>query len=199
MIRRTLLWIGLSALTACGALPLPGRAPAVDPGFAALAQAGAPRLQVGLLSQRAGTVVVRDTVRDGYATWVSQDGASLTLNRGMLVATRGLGGDMLGSDVSEPLAIVLQRSPGRVTRFHTFLDGENRPVRRAYICDIEDRGPRELTFGAATLQTRLIGEDCASQDQTFLNLYWIDGTGQIVQSRQWAGDFAGILTFRIVP
>ncbi len=184
-------------LASCSALP--GVTPGAGPAVGNLASQGKPVLQVGILSKKTGTLVALDTVRGPFETWVSADGASITMRDGMMVATRGLGGDMLGSDIDESRAAITRRSPGRVTRFHTFLDGENRAQRRAYICDIADRGPRDVPFGAVSVPAQLIAEDCASQDQAFLNLYWLDQSGRIVQSRQWAGEFAGILTFRIVP
>ncbi len=198
-MRRIFSLIPAMLVVGCGALQLPGGQPNVDGTVVALAQQGAPRLQVGILSLGASTVVVRQTVRENFETYASIDGASITMQDGMMIATRGLGGDMLGSDISESLATVSSQKPGRVTRFHTFLDPENRAERRAYICDIAIRGPRDVPFGETQVATQLIAEDCASQDQTFLNLYWIDSSGKIVQSRQWAGDFAGVLTFRIVP
>ncbi len=189
----------LLMLAGCGGLSLPGSAPAPSPEFAVLAQQGAPRLQVGVLSQGAGTQVVRQTVRDGFETYVSADGASLTLDRGLLVASRGLGGDMMGSDIAQSQALIFARRAGQVNRFHTFIDGENRAERRAYVCDIAVRGARDVPFGDVSVATTLMAEDCTSQTQQFLNLYWLDRSGRIVQSRQWAGDFSGVLTFRIVP
>ena len=141
----------------------------------------------------------RETVRDGVTTWRSPDGITLATQDGFLIATRGLGGDMLGSDIRDAMAVVLGGGSGRVTRFHTFLDGENNAVRRAYVCDIRQSGPSEVQLNQQAVPTRLITEDCASQDQQFVNLYWQDRRGQIIQSQQWAGEFTGGLTFRIVP
>lgn len=194
--------LALGLLSACGNLPIPGQSGAAgpDPVFAAAVQAGSPVLQVIVDSTGDNTAIVRETFRNGIGTWVSSDSLSVALDdAGFLIATRGLGGDMLGSDVSESRALVLAAQPGRATRLHSFLDFNNKSVQRAYICDITRRANTVVDFGTARIPARFVVEDCASSDQRFVALYWLDAQGRIIQSRQWAGDFAGTLTFRIVP
>ncbi len=192
-------------LSACAGLPAIPGLPAADatptetPAFAAARAGGAEAIQIGVLRSGLSSILFLDTFRDGVGTWISSDGVSIAMRDGMMIATRGLGGDLLGSDVTEPFVAITSGQPGQVTRFHTFLDGENRAVRRAYVCDITARGDRQITLGDRDVPVRLLGEDCVNPEQQFLNLYWIDNTGRILQSRQWAGDFAGVLTFRIVP
>lgn len=201
MIRPFAFVIGACvALASCAQLPVPGlpgsRAPV--PQVLAAAQAGAPIMQVIVNDREQSSLVVRETRRDGVETWLAPDGISLSLQDGFLLTTRGLGGDVLGSDVAESRALVLALRPGRATRLHSFLDGDNQVQRRAYICDITRQADAEIALTEGMVATRVMVEDCSSADQQFLNLYWLDRQGQIVQSRQWAGDFAGPLTFRIV-
>jgi len=179
----------------------PGKT-AFTPRFQALAEAGTsvPALQVALVEQdRAGTVLL-ESQRNGIDTWLTPDGATLIMRQGMLVGTRGFGAGMLASDVDQPLSMVLNGRQGYSDRFHTFLNGNDETNTRTYRCEIVNRGAREISVGDKPTQTRLMAEDCKSLDQSFLNLYWVSASGnRIVQSRQWAGDYLGIVTTRAVP
>jgi len=173
-----------------------------DPRFIALAKAGdkVPALQVALLEGDRSSTVLLESRRDGFDTWLTPDGATLIMRQGMLVGTRGFGAGMMASDVDQPLAMVLNGREGFSDRFHSFLDGNDEITTRTYRCKIESRGAREVSIGGRPTQTRLMAEDCKSRDQAFLNLFWVSRSGnRIVQSRQWAGDFLGIVTTRVVP
>ncbi len=168
-----------------------------DPRIQPLLDAEVPRLQVAFLeSDRAGVMLLEND-RDGVRTWLSTDGATLLTRDGMIVGSRGFGGGMMASDVSRSLNAVLGGQTGEVTRFHSFLTGDDRIVTRSYQCVVEDRGNRTITIQGRLVPTRLMRETCHSMDQEFLNLYWIgDATGRIVQSRQWLGDYLGVVTMR---
>lgn len=171
-----------------------------SPRFSQLVRNDAPALQVGIEALDVAGVMRRDVIRDGFETWISQDSATVTLAQGMLVATRGFGGDLMGSDVSMSAALVKDVRAGQATRFHSFLGGNDQVETRSYICTVSSRGPRSLRIGDAAFDTRLMQEDCGNPDQNFTNLYWVDpASGDIVQSRQWAGSFIGPLALRMVP
>jgi hypothetical protein len=45
----------------------------------------------------------------------------------------------------------------------------------------------------------LVTEECRNAEQNFTNVYWVQtASPRIVQSRQWAGDFNGMLVVRDV-
>lgn len=193
--------LAVLSLPACDRLSLqnPTAEPAAIPAFAAAAARG-PYLQVLVNDSGASAVLARETFRDDIATWLAEDGTTVsTDSAGFLLATRGLGGDMIGTDARESRALVLSRRPGRATRLHSFYDFDNKSVQRAYICDITRQAPAPLALSSGTITAQIMVEDCASADQQFLNVYWLNAAGRIVQSSQWGGDFAGTLTFRIVP
>jgi group 4 capsule polysaccharide lipoprotein GfcB/YjbF len=173
-----------------------------DPRFTALADAGnsVPAMQVSLVEQDRAGVILLESRRDGLDTWLTPDGATLIMQQGMLVGTRGFGAGLMASDIDQSLAMVLGGQTGMSERFLSFLNGDDKINTRTYLCDIENRGAREILIGGKPTKTRLMAEDCRSLDQTFLNLYWISVSGnRIVQSRQWAGDFTGVVTTRVVP
>lgn len=177
----------------------PGRQP-VNARAAAQLQAGAPQLQVSFPSQERAGIMVLEGQRDGISSWLSADGAMLITEQGFLHGTRGFGGGMLASDVAQSRQLVLSGRTGQSTRFHTFLKGDDLTETRTYRCQVSPRGARSIQIGGQPVATRLMAEDCQSTDQAFLNLYWISKTSnRIVQSRQWAGTFLGIVATRVVP
>jgi hypothetical protein len=173
--------------------------PEFTPRFIALIEAEVPTLQVSFVDQDLQSALLLEQQRAGLSYWLSSDGGMLITQNGMLHGMRGLAGGLLASDLSAPLALVLRGQEGVADRFHTFLDGNDRAVARTYRCTITARGPRDVNLGARTAKTQLMRESCRSLDQTFANQYWVEtARGEIVQSRQWSGDFLGYIATRVV-
>ena len=174
--------------------------PAPDPMIEAALRSGAPALLISVEAREdALAPFVASATRDGKTTWRSADGVSVTTQAGLLHATRGLGADMLASDTAQSQRRLIRNQPGLAERFHTFLNGEDQAITRAYVCEITNRGARQIDVGRGPQTARLMAEDCASLSETFTNLYWIAPSGSILQSRQWAGAFTGPLAIRDIP
>jgi len=165
-----------------------------------LIRANVPRLQVSFpTTERAGVMLLEGT-RDGVDTWLSADGGTLIMQRGMLRGSRGFGQGLLSSDIPEALEFVFSGQEGTAHRFHTYLNGNDETATRTYICHIENRGPRVTTIGGIAVDARLMAEECQSLDQQFQNLYWVSNSDNlIVQSSQWLGDFIGAVNTRVIP
>lgn len=171
-----------------------------EPRFAALRRAEVPAMQVGFIEQDTSGAVLLERTKGDFGFWLSPDGAQLIFEGGILHGTRGFGEGLLGSELSQPLSLVRSLQGGQSDRFHTYLDGNDKAVTRTYRCVIENAGSRDVALGSRQVETQLMREDCRSLDQSFRNLYWVmPSSGQIVQSRQWAGPFMGEISTRIVP
>lgn len=105
-------------------------------------------------------------------TYLSPDVISFSLRNGVVIASRGLGFDLMSADVSGVLPRVRAGS-GRAVRVHRYLDGENQEVLRSFVCDFSTVAPRTVV------------EDCKSPDIEFQNRYVLDGAGNIAVSEQW--------------
>ncbi|QDC09115.1 YjbF family lipoprotein [Oceanicola sp. D3] len=211
-MKPSLALLSTLVLAACGGLGVGSDSPpspnqlrtASTARFAQLLEAGTPAIQVAVEKDESSTIVLREVSRNGVESYVSTDGVSLKLRRGFLVGTAGFGGDMTGSNVDDSMAAVFGRRAGVTERFHTFLNGENEAVTRGYVCVVSSRGARQIQVGTRDSQLRsvdttLFEEACKSLDQDYTNLYWLAaGSGRMVQSRQWAGDFTGPLVMRVV-
>ena len=175
--------------------------PDLAPRFVALAQQTPlpPALQVALIDQDLASTILLEQRRNGINTWLTPDGASITTQDGFLLATRGFGQGLLAAEIDEPRAMVLAGREGPTVRFHSYLTGNDEVITRTYRCLIENRGARTLQIGGNDVVVRLMAEDCRSLDEAFLNLYWVATANNVVlQTRQWVGEFLGVLTTRVV-
>ncbi|OAN97745.1 hypothetical protein A8B74_10545 [Sulfitobacter geojensis] len=137
---------------------------------------------------------LREAKRGNIESWLGNDGVSLTFDRGVLHGTRGIGAGLLASDVSQVANAVLAGRSGEVQRIHTYLNGNDQAVSRAYSCTITNQGSETIDLDTGATSTRRMLENCRNLDQAFTNTYWVDPRrGTIVQSRQWGGEDIGEL------
>jgi hypothetical protein len=132
-----------------------------------------------------------------HVTWVSPDRKTMTLDRGMLVATRGLGSDLMSVQDDGAAVLISQRKAGHVTKTHRYLNREDQISRLDLECEIEPGGFDRVDSGAISVQTQMVTESCsAASGFNVKNSYWIDDAGRMVQSVQWVGEIVGKLVFR---
>ncbi|MEP4037965.1 YjbF family lipoprotein [Pseudophaeobacter sp.] len=178
----------------------PGKVVASDPRVERLIETRAPRKQVSFERNELAGVVALESERDGIETWVSVDGATLIMQQGMVVGTRGFGGGLMASDITQSLGAVLSGQGGYTLRFHSFLNGNDETVTRSYKCEVKSLGPNPATILGELVPAHQVTETCRSLDQVFVNSYWVADAGRdIIQSRQWLGDFLGSVTLRDIP
>lgn len=121
----------------------------------------------------------RITVSNGVETWLTEDDITLSTRDGMVVATRGLGFDVMEADVELALA-ALRGGGARASRNFGWLDGEGRMLRRSFDC-VYTRSGAGIT------------ERCHAIGLSFENAYILRG-GRIVASRQWLGPVLGAIS-----
>lgn len=159
-----------------------------------------PRLEVSFPSRDLSGVMLLETERAGVQSWLSADGAALTLSQGMLTSTKGFGGGLVASDASQSAAIVLGDGNARVERFHSFLNGNDEIELHAYVCQISVAGPDIVLLRGNPVNTSKREERCYGVRGSFLNTYWVQNAPRrIVQSSQWSGNFLGNIFIKSVP
>ncbi len=212
MIRRSAALLALlAALAACGSdvdetqtaqtylafakkLTGRGQAPAAGPvGLtrAVLAGLGRPADLVTVESRKVTAVVLYVAANGGVETWSSVDDRTVSVRQGMLVATRGLGGDLIAAD-TPPLSRVASGS-GTFVRTLVTLSGEDAIVRSRYLCEYAVVGSEDVVLVERRYTTRRVQESCSGDDGRFVNDHWLQG-GTLRQSRQWAGRDLGYIT-----
>ncbi|MCX7561620.1 YjbF family lipoprotein [Sulfitobacter sp. F26204] len=164
-----------------------------------LAAKRGPALDVQIVQSGLRGGFLRESTQGTIESWLGNDGVALIFDRGVLHGTRGLGAGMLASDVSASANAILAGRSGEVDRIHTFLNGNDIAVIRAYKCTIVNEGSETIQLDSGATSTRRMVETCFSLDQSFKNIYWVDTSrGRIVQSRQWSGEFVGQLAIQTV-
>ena len=183
--------------------PFDRREQAPSPVFLAAFQAGAPRYIAAIESKPdAISVFVRQTLSDtsGVGTWIGPDASQLLFDNGFLVGSRGFGNDVMASDVGQTKALVQSLRPGFSTRLMTLITGEDRAVTRAFKCKVTIGEIDSVVVGTQPVAARTATENCRGEVASFLNFYWVvPGSGEIIQSSQWAGTGTGKISFRTTP
>jgi Group 4 capsule polysaccharide lipoprotein gfcB, YjbF len=145
-----------------------------------------------------GYVTLEETRRDNYPgrieIWRTSDDISMTLRNGMLIATRGFGGDILSSTVQTAQS---RPGPAQGDLMHQVRALDDREVTLAFGCDVVDLGIETIEVLEYKYSTRHVQQHCVASSGQVINDYWIDTNGSMIwQSRQWAGPIIGYLRFR---
>ncbi|HMO71427.1 MAG TPA: YjbF family lipoprotein, partial [Paracoccaceae bacterium] len=174
-------------------LPGPGPPTPAPVDLAALQQ---PVLEVGIVSTGAVALVVPVARSGRVVTFASADGRTISLRDGIVVATRGLGPDLMAADVPQLADL---RPGAEWVRRHEWLDGLDQLRQTMFRCTAGS-GPaagappgrhlREVCEPAGG--GRVDGDGVGG----FVNDYRIGAAGRIVESSQWLGPGLGLLTIR---
>ena len=173
----------------------PASAPAGLPSDAVLAARKDPLLLVEIPSRGARATLSPAARNAGTVTWLSRDGITVTTRDGLIVATRGLGPDLMSADVGAVRTALT--SGGSAARVHYTLSGENRTVAQRFDCQLTPTGSETLTITGRRFPSRMIEESCAGGGQSFTNRYWVS-QGRVIRSQQWLTPGIGALSTRLL-
>ena len=135
--------------------------------------------------------------------WRTDDDITLTMRNGVLIATRGFGGDIVSSLVQVSAHAPGPASGGERVQHVRALD--NKELRLALVCDLDDLGSETVVIFERAHATRHLRETCtggtaadgSGEVGRVVNDYWVDSRSQVVwQSRQWAGPYIGYVRTR---
>lgn len=133
-----------------------------------------------------------------HDTYGTADRRTLTMRNGIVTATRGLGGDLMSSDISGTEALILSRRTGDAPRIMRFLDGEDRTQTIRFDCDVSLGRTQSIEPDTAKSNLQLVTESCANGALRFANTYLVDRQGRLVRSRQWIGAQNGHLRIEML-
>ncbi|MFD1913271.1 YjbF family lipoprotein [Halodurantibacterium flavum] len=205
----TIVLISLLLLASCGNDPsggfrLGGLGAAVKDAFggpqpepvapvtrAEIAQSPVPLLQVAIPSRGAEAILVPAGRNAGVTTWATADGSTLALRGGVLVASRGLGHDLMSAAV--PTDSQILAGQGRHSRSYYTLDGADRTVRHDFSCVLSRHEAPAIQIVDRLFPVHEVRETCEGPTDGVVNRYWISREGRIVRSLQWLGTDVGFL------
>jgi len=125
--------------------------------------------------------------------WQASDKAQIILREGVLVGTKGLGGDMRSAEAQTVIA-GFDGQGGGGERLITLdrMDGTAQTV--PFSCDVTQLGRKVIQIVDQNVSTYHLREDCAFGKTRFSNEYWVEtSTGKMRRSRQWAGPRFGYM------
>lgn len=131
-----------------------------------------------------------------WTTWGQSEGRTVSSRGGMVTATRGLGRDLMSSDVDAVLELVSARRPGRVWHQLRFLDGENQIYAIKADCAIARGAATHVQAGAIDRPAVVMTATCAAGRHVFENTYAVDAAGRVLRAEQWLGPHHGQALFQ---
>lgn len=127
-------------------------------------------------------------------TWLGADGSTVTLENGMLKATRGVGDDLMGSEISRHIDWTNLRG-SHYSRKLAYLREDNQMKVFTFKCSIRDTQKREtVEIFDAQFDVKHLQETCKGNGPDFNNDYWIGAGGLVRKSRQYHGEKIGYMT-----
>lgn len=145
-----------------------------DPTYRALAHEGAPTLPLAVQGQPEILLRRHGASADGTQSYIAPDGTGYRFRQGLIVAVRGASGGLMSADVSQILPALRHGTPSQKERFHSYLDGDNGIVTRAYVCSVTPQPGRP----------EMVIEACTGAEESFTNRYELSADGAIVASLQ---------------
>ena len=132
-----------------------------------------------------GEALLKRVAKNGSVeTWMSQDRYTMSLDRGVVVSTRGFTFDMMGGDAEPTLHALAAPQSESYTRRLRYLDGNEQSSWIRTECKVT----RESDQRGSHLQ-----ESCQGFTKSYKNLFWLDKNGEIFASRQWISPEVGYL------
>ena len=177
--------IGLDAARQVGNLvgidTAPSTPPTVPPNIANAAPGDV--LLVTIMNRNAVAPLTKAQTNGNTITWTSPGAVSMTFADGILIGTRGLTEDLIGTDAIGVRAAI-RAGGGTSTRRHSFITALDQIRTRAMTCTITKGATEALTLVSGTAQATKYEESCTGE-MVFTNSYWIDAsTGAMLRSLQ---------------
>ena len=153
-----------------------------------------PILFVELASGQNGTLTPYPGQGVGQ-TWLGADGATITTEKGILKASRGMGDDLMGSSSSMPPWSKINKKTEPYIRELAHITGNNKIARSLFSCDIEKSSSKEqIEIWDINFEVANFEEQCFNSSLTFKNTYQVDAQGIVRRSLQYHSDTLGYIT-----
>jgi len=182
----------------CGQRPAPDVRSQITP--ALLTAITQPLLLAELAEIHTAATLIQRSNHNGVVEWRTGDEVSLTFRQGVLIASRGLGDDLMTADVSGTVAMLQGHQTAQdYPRFTSRLDGEYQTKFESYLCRVTARASAAIESFGRVRKTSRITELCRNPERSFENTYWTGSDGMMWKSRQWISPNTGYLeTERLV-
>ncbi len=148
-------------------------------------EAKVPVLFVELPSGQNGTLTPYPGQGIGQ-TWLGADGATITTEKGILKASRGIGDDLMGSTSSMPPWSKIKNKIQVYSRELSHITGDNKISKRVFSCDIQKTSSAEIIeIWDINFKVAKFEENCLNSSLNFKNTYYVDTKGTVRRSFQY--------------
>lgn len=152
-----------------------------------------PILFVELSSGQNGTLVPYPGKGVGQ-TWLGADGATITLEQGVVKSSRGMGNDIMGSSSSMPPWAKIGYKVLNYKREISYITGNNKISKFKFECTIEKtQGIEQIEIWSANFQVSKFEEKCKHNNFNIQNFYYVDDSGVVRKSSQFHSKTIGYL------
>jgi hypothetical protein len=146
--------------------------------------AGVPLLFIELESGQNGTSIRYPGMNVGEV-WLGLDGATISLKNGVLIATRGMGDDLMSTSGNLPNLNQINGSLSYEKR-QTWLSEDNQVSTLTLACVITlGSQPADIEIFNKIFQVLRAEENCHSEGLSVKNLYFLDASGIVRRSKQY--------------
>lgn len=156
---------------------------------------GIPILRAVIPVRGADALLTVSDAKGSVMTWATTDGTTFSLRDGVLIQTRGLGPDLMSSQV--PSATALRTDGGTHQRVYYFLGDDDQTTRRTYDCTVATAGTERIEIFARAHTVAKFTETCARPQGSITNTFWFEGS-TIRKSKQLASGGLGFIDFERV-
>ena len=119
-------------------------------------------------------------------TWLGADGATITLERGVLKASRGMGDDLMGSFSSMVTWSNINKKTKTYSREINHITGNNKISKLILNCNIEKTSSGDLIkIWDSNFKVDRFEENCSNGSFAFKNTYQVDARGIVRRSSQY--------------
>ena len=155
--------------------------------------ANIPVLFVELASGQNGTLTPYPNQGIGQ-TWLGADGATITLDKGVLKASRGMGNDLMGSSSLIPPWSKIDQQTDNYSRELMYITGNNKIAKRVFSCHVKKTSSKKLIeVWDINFNVDKFEETCFDDSLIFKNSYQVDNQEIVRRSLQYHSDTLGYI------
>ena len=128
-------------------------------------------------------------------TWLGADGATITMEQGILKASRGMGDDLMGSSSSMLPWSKINNSKASYERKLNYLTGDNRIYSLSLNCTASKINKKEvIKIWDVEFRVNKYEEICFDTDVKIKNIYYVDSKDIVRKSLQYHSSAIGYIT-----
>lgn len=128
-------------------------------------------------------------------TWLGADGATITLDQGVIKASRGMGDDVMGSSSSMPKWLQINhKKMTNYIRKVSYITGNNKLSERLFECTIKKINKKEnIKIWNVEFWITKFEENCSYNNFEITNIYYLDDNEIVRQSNQYHSETLGYI------